>query len=120
MPRKPPTYKPPGTMTRPERDKDYQQRHGDDAARKLRSSGRYKKFRRWAIRRHPICADPFGFHRQDSNAVAAQDLHHVVSVAAAPDLVCSLENVVGLCRPCHNRVSALERAGQDTAGLFGG
>ena len=81
MPSKPKIFKPMGTMTRAERDKDYNQRHADDPARKLRSSARYQRFRKWAIRRYPLCCDPFHYHRDDGGAVAADDLHHVQSVS---------------------------------------
>ncbi len=87
-------------------------------ASRFRDSRRWKNVRKLAWQRMPLCVDPFGTHERLGRIEVSEDIHHIRSVAARPDLACDLDNLAGLCRMCHARVSGMERAGQKTAHLF--
>jgi len=70
---------------------------GNASARRLRSSETWKKVRRAQLRRFPICQRC----EAQGRTTAAQEVHHIESVAARPDLVFVLENLMSLCRVCH-------------------
>lgn len=67
----------------------------------------------------PLCCDPFGDHAADSHWEPVAQTHHVVPVAEDMTLALDFDNLRSLCTACHGRVSMMERAGQETAGLFG-
>lgn len=85
---------------------------------RFRGTGRWKRVRRLARRQMPLCVDPFGTHAYLGEYVPTAGIHHIRSVADRPDLACDLSNLAGLCDGCHARVSAMERAGEDTVSLF--
>ena len=118
MPHKPKTFNPLGHSGRRASDAEYQRTHADDAARKLRWTARYQKFRRWVRRRSPLCADPFGRHQEDGGPVRGEDLHHIVPVNVAPEKLCEESNARMLCRWCHSRITAMEQRGEQTKHLF--
>jgi len=90
---------------RTHRPKQPGRRHVPDAeARRLRSSGRYRKFQAWYMGQHPLCADPFGVHAAEHRVVASEQLHHRVKVQDAPDRLCDADNAMALCVACHTRI----------------
>ncbi len=68
---------------------------------------------------YPLCCDPFGVHTAAGHWEPVAQTHHVVSVMEDMDLALDFDNLRSLCTGCHGRVSAMERNGQDTKGLFG-
>lgn len=88
-----------------------------DASR-FRDTAAWQKVRKVARQTMPLCVDPFGNHASCGRFEATEDIHHVQSVEDRPDLAYMMDNLRGLCRLCHARVSGLERAGQATVHLF--
>ena len=123
MPWKPPTH---AQLTRGRRDAglEYERRRRADPglrqAQRIRNSARWQRFRNWFKRRHPLCCDPFGWHREDGVTVPTAQVHHITSLAARPDLACVESNCAPLCSRCHAKVEAMERAGKATRQLFEG
>ena len=75
---------------------------------KFYGSARWLKFREWILSRNPLCADPFGYHREDKQAVPATDVHHVVRWKEQPELSLSEQNAQALCASCHARITRRE------------
>lgn len=121
MPTKPPTHKPTGAPTKRDYRKLYDRvtRRTNPAlaeAAKLRSSGRWAKFRDWFRKRHPLCADPLRLH--DGRTTPAQHVHHIQGLAKRPDLLTTESNCAALCVLCHSRIEGMERRGIGTQHLF--
>lgn len=56
------------------------------------------------LRRHPICADPYGIHASAREIVAATDVDHVIAKRdGGRDIE---ENFQALCHSCHSRKTA--------------
>ena len=94
----------------------YPKRNTD--AKRFRGSPRWKTVRKLARSRMPFCVDPFGVHETLGRVEWTEDIHHIQSVTSRPDLACAMDNLAGLCRMCHARISGMERAGHDTTYLF--
>ena len=113
MPRAQKTHRPPRVGPAAASDRS--------GSRRLRSSGRYQKFRAWLRHRQPLCADPFGDHAGESAAGGCEpgrELHHVKRLSEHPETLCDSGECVMLCRRCHGRITRMEHAGQPTAHLF--
>jgi 5-methylcytosine-specific restriction endonuclease McrA len=86
------------------------------AAREVRNSERYRKFRTWFKARYPLCCDPLDRH--GTKPVTATDLHHIIGLAQRPDLATTETNCAPLCSHCHRAIEAMEREGTPTQCLF--
>lgn len=60
---------------------------------------RWRAFRRWYLRRFPLCADCL---MRERRVVEATDVHHKVKVADRPDLQYEESNCMALCHECHS------------------
>lgn len=113
MPSAPKRHRPRWMPTRAQQQAAYDARRKSDPglalAAELRSSTRWRKYRAWFVARYPMCCNPF---KIAGHLRGTQDVHHIVEVQDAPDRLCDESNTVPLCRECHARVSALERAGR--------
>jgi 5-methylcytosine-specific restriction protein A len=91
MPNKPPQHAPRWAQReRQARDRDRSpDRRGYDWT--------WKKFRLGYLSQHPLCADC----AEAGRVTPATELHHVVRLAARPDLRLDASNVRALCAPCH-------------------
>ncbi len=122
MPTKPRTHRPRGVQDRRDRDRAYDAKRLRDPvlsrARRIRNSARWQTFRAWFKRRHPVCCDPFGHHQAEGRVEATDHPHHIVGLAARPDLAYVETNCAPLCAACHNQVEQRVRAGDDTRHLF--
>lgn len=99
MPNSPPTHKPPRTGRSRRSTK---QRHP------FYGSYRWRQFRDWFIRTHPLCADPFGHHAEDGRIVAANHVDHVIPRREQPEERHMREDLCqALCQSCHSRKTAL-------------
>ena len=72
------------------------------------SGSRWRKVRLRYLRLHPLCADPYGTHREAGETVPATEVHHLVRRKDAPDLAYSMANLQGLCKSCHSRATGKE------------
>ena len=72
------------------------------------SSARWRKFRKWFLAQHPLCADIFGFHLEASATVAAAEVDHILDRKANPYLAFDEDNCRALCKKCHSRRTMLD------------
>lgn len=78
-------------------------------AARIRSSPRWKRVRAIKLSESPMCADLFMVHAKRKQTVTASQVHHVVSLQAAPHLAYELSNLMSVCPRCHARLSQDER-----------
>lgn len=83
----------------------------------IRSSSRWQMARSAYRSTHPLCCNPFGWHKGPE---PMRHVHHVQGLAVRPDLALDWDNLRSLCWGCHNEVERRERRGEDTALLFAG
>lgn len=80
-------------------------------ARRIRSSRRWQKVRDAILSEAPFCRDP---HERHAVPVLAAEVHHVVPVARAPSLAFDADNLMPVCRVCHELI---EREGKGGSNL---
>lgn len=85
-------------------------------AQRIRSGHLWQTVRRNFRIANPVCCDPFKEHIHGPEGTS--DIHHVIPLIERPDLAYTDSNLRPLCRPCHNRVEAMERRGEATQHLF--
>lgn len=92
----------------PDPAREYDRRRHNDpdlaAAARFRNSPKWRRISRAFLSEHPMCADPFGTHARAGNTASAQDVHHITPIVAAPEMADQWENLMALCRRCHNRI----------------
>jgi len=71
-------------------------------------------------RQHPICCDPFNKHEKDGQVTEMQDVHHIIGLKQNINLGLVWGNLCALCRACHAKIEAMEKAGTHTQHLFRG
>ena len=120
MPYKPQSFA--QRMGRKQYDETYKTRRYGDAvlaqAQKIRNSGRWQHVRAMALRRNPLCFDPFGFHKADKTIVPADQVHHIKPLALFLEWAYVLENLASVCFACHGKIDGLERRGLDATKYF--
>lgn len=79
--------------------------HGPD----VRSTARWRRVRALALQAQPLCADIWGRHAATGRVEPAVEVDHIRSLALAPELAFTLENLQSLCRACHALKTARER-----------
>jgi len=114
MPTRPPSHS--QLLGRQEADRAYNQtrRRLDPAlaaAQQIRNSARWQKVRKLQLSRHPLCADPDGYHQASGQVEPATQVDHIIPLVERPDLAFDLEALQSLCTACHGRKSARERTG---------
>lgn len=82
----------------------YDRERGSSAARGY--GARWQKLRAMVLRRHPLCADPFGVHAERGEAVVATEVDHIVPLSRGGTN--AMDNLQPLCKSCHSRKTALE------------
>jgi len=90
MPHMPPAHK-------QSRRGQYNRDRAGDAVNQFVSSRRWRKFRRWFLRRHPLC---------EHCGAPASEVHHVTDRRERPDLAFDEKNLLALCKPCHSALTA--------------
>ena len=83
-------------------------------AQRLRNTANYRNFRRMFLAEHPLCYDPY----RNCGVRAAEQVHHIVGLAARPDWAFLESNCAALCEHCHAQIEADERQGKKTQQLF--
>ena len=85
-------------------------RHRRRASASQRGYGaHWRRLRLFVLRRHPLCADPFGHHETDGQVVAAVHVDHIVPRAAGG--TDHTDNLQALCETCHARKTVLYDGG---------
>ncbi len=74
-------------------------------------TARWKKLRRYALSREPLCRDPFGEHAEWGEVVSATEVDHIAPRRVRPELELLLENLQALCKRCHSRKTKAELQG---------
>ena len=86
------------------------QQHDDRASASARGyDARWRRLRAMALRRHPLCADPFGVHQRRHEVELATDVDHVVPLAGGGGS--TDDNLQSLCHACHSRKTATQSSG---------
>lgn len=86
-------------------DKPFSARY--NAAKKIRSSDRWKQVRDMAMSKASgMCLNCY--------KAAADEVHHIKSVADYPSLAYDIENLIPLCSRCHGWMGTREKRGEDT------
>ena len=104
MPHSPPVHSTSGSKQQQAKVYDAGRRH--EPAKRLRSSARWQAYTVWFKRRHPLCADPFGTHKDDGRVVPADHVHHIKPLRDYPALAFVESNCASLCAACHSKVEA--------------
>ena len=97
MPMSPPMHKPPKPLGSAHEVDERKRRRKEDPHAQFASSRRWRRFRLWFLRQHPLC---------QACGAAAQDVHHKVDRRDMPGLAFVEENCTALCHACHSRVTA--------------
>ena len=79
---------------------------------KIRSSKAWRDVRQMVIQRHPIC--------QWCGKQPASEGHHIAPVAECPELALVADNVLAVCKECHELVESAVRRGVDINKLMEG
>ena len=83
---------------------------GISRAKKIRSSHRWTKVSLLKRGKNPLCEDPFGDHARTNATVQAEEVHHKIPVEERPDLAFHEDNLLSVCRPCHERMEGNGRS----------
>jgi 5-methylcytosine-specific restriction protein A len=107
MPSSRPTAKPLGQS----RTKD-----GKTMAQAIRSTPAWRKVRGEVLADSPLC----WLCVQNDRTTIAKQVHHIRQLVSTPSLAFDRSNLVGLCRPCHDCITGMEKAGRidDAVELF--
>ena len=83
-------------------DKEYDQQRGTSAERGYGAN--WQRLRKMVLARQPICEDPFGFHKEYNETVAANEVDHITPLADGGSN--EMINLQALCKPCHSTKTA--------------
>lgn len=78
----------------------------NQARRKIYDSERWRRLREWKLINNPLCE----LCLKDGNTVPAEDIHHIVSFMEVDDinerkrLAYDYDNLMSLCKRCHQRI----------------
>jgi len=86
---------------------EYDSRRGGSAARGY--GYRWQRLRRMVLASQPLCADPFGIHKEAGEVVVATDVDHIVAKSQGGDD--SMDNLQGLCHECHSKKTVVMDGG---------
>ena len=84
--------------------KEYDERRRNGVANQVRQSQRWRKLRKLYAARHPLCADPFGWHKQDGVTVPMEHVHHIIPIKHNPKLAYTESNLMAVCAKCHAKL----------------
>ncbi len=76
---------------------------------KVHNSVRWQRLRAAKRASNPTCEDPFAMHESSGRVVLADQVHHIVPIARDPSRAFDMDNLMCVCRACHER---LERGEQ--------
>ena len=68
----------------------------------LHHNNAWTRLSRRFLKRHPLCADPFGYHAKTGRYAPSTQSHHIVHVDDAPDRMLDESNLMALCDLCHD------------------
>lgn len=69
---------------------------------------RWRRLARAKLQADPLCEDPIGKHAESGRVEVATEVHHKVPVAKDQSLALDWQNLMSVCRKCHE---AIERQG---------
>jgi len=90
-------------------NKERYQSPEDLKLRAIRTGSRWRKVRNLYIQQHPLCEDPFNYHKENNETTLAQEVHHVTPARIDTEQFYSFDNLQALCKRCHARRTNLER-----------
>jgi 5-methylcytosine-specific restriction protein A len=77
--------------------KSQDERRGTAASRGYDAD--WRRVRSLKLINNPLCEDC----EEQGRVRVAQEVHHIRTIAARPDLRLSMSNLMSLCKPCHSR-----------------
>jgi 5-methylcytosine-specific restriction protein A len=105
MPQRPPTHKPPGSLSRQEAER--RRKAFLDARRPSRAARGYdedwRRCRDLFAQRYPVCCVP-------RCGKPTEEVDHIESVRTHPHLRLALSNLRPMCRSCHSRRTAIDQS----------
>lgn len=104
MPTRPPTHRPNGQTYSNERERkrEFQRTRSDKDRQRFYQSEKWRRCRKRFISQHPLCADC----EEQGRLTEAEEVHHKIDLADAPELAYEPSNLQGLCKSCHSRRTA--------------
>jgi len=102
----------------PKRQPSYEQRRGKPKLRVMKDkdkqsneamikTARWTRCREIAMRRNPVCPDPFGNHKMVGTVVPSTEVHHIIP-REEDGLLCYVQsNLIALCQSCHRKADNL-------------
>jgi 5-methylcytosine-specific restriction protein A len=88
---------------------------------RIHGSARWQKIRSLFRSANPCCCDPFKEHGEFPPLMS--QVHHIAPLSKIfesedHEQAYAWENLASVCSGCHSKLSAMERAGKETAHLF--
>lgn len=96
MPIRAPVHLPPGVTVATRARRRYDAERGSASARGY--DRRWERFRAWVLATWPLCRDCEAAGR----VTASNEVHHIAKLRERPDLRLDPDNVLALCKPCHD------------------
>lgn len=105
MPRKVPTYRPPGVPMRAQTAREYDRTPQRRADLGFYNGAPWRRVKASKLRQDPLCEDCL----TRGLTVPATHVHHVLERKDRPELAFDPENLQSLCAGCHSREHARRR-----------
>lgn len=67
----------------------------------------WRKLRLWFLQRNPLCAEC----SKRGRIRPAAEVHHIRTIAEAPELRLDPDNLMALCKPCHSSITLRDSVG---------
>ena len=102
MPKAAPVHRP--SASRPRKPRPPSSR--DPQVARIHQSSAWKRLSARWLRSFPLCADPFGWHKQDGRHEPSREVHHIVPLRVDPSKWADPDNLIAVCHKCHKRLDA--------------
>lgn len=84
------------------------------AGYELYSNPKWRRLRRWHLRRYPYCVDPFRLHGAEGEV--ATEVDHIEPWVNDHSLALKPSNLQSLCKSCHSKKTNKDQVGRAPRG----